>query len=197
MPCLYIFISLGSNQSLDGVEPRKLIKRAVAQLSPMAKENTFAVSGYYETPPWPQSRIAIDPFYVNAVVGGEFSVSLPIFHETLKDLEKAFGRQPSEPFAPRALDLDILFCRHIEADAGPDIILPPKDLWHKTTLQKAFSPSDPLTVPHPRLHQRAFVLRPLMDLEPDFKHPCLGKSIAELWGELGTREKNSIKRLSI
>ncbi|MDP2994801.1 MAG: 2-amino-4-hydroxy-6-hydroxymethyldihydropteridine diphosphokinase, partial [Anaerolineales bacterium] len=80
----------------------------------------------------------------------------------LKRLETDLGRLPTVRWGPRRIDMDVLFY-------GKFIIDTPE-----------------LTIPHPRLHERAFVLVPLADLEPDLVHPVLGATIKQLLAVLDT-----------
>lgn len=80
----------------------------------------------------------------------------------LKELEKKLGRVPTFTNGPRVIDLDILFYED----------------------QVIFDDEAMLFVPHPRLHEREFVLKPLSYLLPDFTHPKLGKSVVALYREL-------------
>jgi len=95
---------------------------------------------------------------VNAVA--EIATGLPpdTLLAVLHEVEEAFGRVRSEPNAARRIDLDLLdFCGEI-ASGGPG---------------KA-------TLPHPRMAARAFVMRPLADLAPAWRHPMTGTAIAAL-----------------
>lgn len=88
---------------------------------------------------------------------------LPLLKK-LKALEKELGRTPTFPNGPRVIDLDLLFY--------DDLVLFEDDDQY------------PLFVPHPRLHEREFVLKPLSYLLPDYVHPKLGKPVYRLYREL-------------
>ena len=81
----------------------------------------------------------------------------------LQSLERRLGRVPSPRFGPRAIDIDILYY-------GDEIIDRPE-----------------LQVPHPRLHERLFVLRPLSEIAPDFRHPQIEKTTREMIEALNSR----------
>jgi 2-amino-4-hydroxy-6-hydroxymethyldihydropteridine diphosphokinase len=112
-----------------------------------------AVSGLYETAPL---YVAEQPPFLNAAARGETALSpLDLLH-FIKELERELGRVPTERYGPRLIDIDILFYGEQQVD------LP-------------F-----LTIPHPRIAEREFVLRPLNDIAADFVHPVLRKTAAEL-----------------
>jgi 2-amino-4-hydroxy-6-hydroxymethyldihydropteridine diphosphokinase len=81
----------------------------------------------------------------------------------LKQLEVKLGREQNFRWGPRLIDLDILFYDDLVLD------------------------SPPLVIPHPRLHERAFVLVPLMDIAPDLIHPVFHRNISNLLAEVDTR----------
>lgn len=124
---------------------------AVDALAP--EVHVLAKSRVYETPPW---GYADQPAFLNMAVQAETDLTPEALLRRLKQIEVEVGRQPSFRYGPRQIDLDILFY--------DDLVLE----------------SDVLTVPHPRLHERAFVLVPLLDLAPEWMHPVLGKSVASL-----------------
>lgn len=103
------------------------------------------------------------PDYINAVVALHTGLAPLALLDALQAIEHRFGRQRSYVNAPRTLDLDLL-------------------LFGDTVLQ-----TPRLTVPHPRLHRRAFVLQPLLELAPDLEAPGLGRLSDHLGATAGQR----------
>ena len=116
-------------------------------------------SHVYETPPWGYED---QPAFLNMVVKAETNLEPEPLLEYLKQLEVQLGREQKFRWGPRLIDLDILFYDDLVLD------------------------SPPLVIPHPRLHERAFVLVPLMDVAPDFVHPVLNRSISKLLADVDT-----------
>lgn len=133
----------------------------VAALLELARRQVDVVrhSPWYRTAPVPVSD---QPWYVNIVA--EVATELPPddLLQTLHAIEDVFGRVRTIPNAPRLIDLDLLDYRGGIAPAAPG---------------KA-------TLPHPRMADRAFVLRPLADLAPDWHHPVTGASMQTLLAAL-------------
>jgi 2-amino-4-hydroxy-6-hydroxymethyldihydropteridine diphosphokinase len=127
------------------------LKQAIASLTPQM--DVKAKSSVYETLPWGYED---QPKFLNQVVRAKTYLDPEPLLKHLKRLEMALGRQESFPNGPRLIDIDILFY--------DELIL--------------YSPA--LVIPHPRLHERAFVLLPLMDLDPDLVHPVNKKSVREM-----------------
>lgn len=117
-----------------------------------------AVSSLYETAP---VGYLDQPSFLNAVVGLETHASAETVLLVLQGIERAHGRRRTFPNAPRTLDLDLL-------------------LFDGRVLDE---PN--LTLPHPRLHERAFVMAPLAEVASRLRHPRLGQTIAELAASLG------------
>jgi 2-amino-4-hydroxy-6-hydroxymethyldihydropteridine diphosphokinase len=127
------------------------LKNAISNFTPQM--DVKKKSPVYETPPW---GYADQPAFLNQVVMVETYLEPEDLLGHLKRLETVLGREPSFQNGPRLIDLDILFYDDIIVD------------------------SPPLVIPHPRLHQRAFVLVPLNDIAPDLVHPLFAKSISEM-----------------
>lgn len=127
------------------------LKQAIATLPPQMEVK--AKSYVYETPPWGHED---QPKFLNQVVMVKTYLEPEPLLKHLKRLETTLGRKASFQYGPRLIDIDILFYDDLVLD----------------------SPS--LVIPHPRLHERGFVLLPLMDIAPDLIHPVIKKSVREL-----------------
>jgi 2-amino-4-hydroxy-6-hydroxymethyldihydropteridine diphosphokinase len=113
----------------------------------------FACSPIYETEPWGYTD---QPAFLNQVIAGKTRLQPLTLLRCLKKLEVQIGRTPTFRNGPRLIDIDMLFYN--------DLILE----------------TPRLTLPHPRLHERAFVLTPLADIAPELRHPVLHKTVREL-----------------
>jgi 2-amino-4-hydroxy-6-hydroxymethyldihydropteridine diphosphokinase len=133
-----------------GSRPANL-RAALAILPPQM--NVKAKSPVYETPPWGYTEQGA---FLNQVVEVESYLEPEPLLKHIKRLEVALGREPTFQNGPRLIDIDILFFDDIVMD-GPGIV-----------------------IPHPRLHERGFVLVPLNDIAPDLVHPVLKKKVREL-----------------
>jgi 2-amino-4-hydroxy-6-hydroxymethyldihydropteridine diphosphokinase len=130
------------------------LRRARLVLAPEA--TIVAESPIYETPPW---GYLDQPAFLNQVVEAQTELSPQELIVHLKRLEAILGRSPGAPNGPRLIDLDLLFYDELRLETPT------------------------LTIPHPRMVGRGFVLLPMADLAPDLRHPGFGTTIAEMLQE--------------
>jgi 2-amino-4-hydroxy-6-hydroxymethyldihydropteridine diphosphokinase len=157
-----VFIALGSNQG-----DRELnLLRAIAEIGRLTATRITALSSFYDTQPI--GPVNQDNF-LNATLKLETSLSPHQLLDELQRIETAvFKRVRTVHWGPRPMDLDILFYG--------DLVLTEEEL----------------TIPHPRLHERGFVLVPLAEIAPEFIHPVLHESVSELLASLKTNERVTI-----
>jgi 2-amino-4-hydroxy-6-hydroxymethyldihydropteridine diphosphokinase len=125
--------------------PAQTLARAVAQIEALPSTQVLRASSVYRSSP----INAAGPDYLNSVVAVETGLDAPGLLAGLHRIEQQFGRQRPFPNAPRTLDLDLLLFG---------------DEQHNSAT---------ITVPHPRMHERAFVLEPLAEIAPQLKLPGL------------------------
>jgi 2-amino-4-hydroxy-6-hydroxymethyldihydropteridine diphosphokinase len=147
-----ILIGLGANLPSRIGPPEETIAAALRALA-AANVAIVARSRRYRSAPVP---ISDQPWYVNAVAAVGTTLSPPDLLAVLHRVEVSFGRERREANGARTLDLDLLAYDDLISRDGAPIL------------------------PHPRLHQRAFVLLPLAEIAPGWRHPVLGKSVTEL-----------------
>ena len=152
MPQETVFIGIGSNVG----DRQEFCDRAIALMNLLPLSQVTGVSSYYETEPIdPEGRQGEKWFY-NCVVRLETSLKPQRLLDILQETERGLGRDDVDRSGPRTIDFDILLfgqCQIVQ---------------------------DGLMVPHPRLHQRRFVLEPLVELDPTYIHPTFHRSMNEL-----------------
>ena len=147
------YVALGGNLG----DSRRYLADAIAAMGQLPQTRVDGVSRLYRTPPW---GVVDQPPFLNAVARLDTGLSPAELLDALLGIERAAGRvREGERWGPRTLDLDLLHMDGVRSD-------------------------DPcLTLPHPRIAERAFVLLPLNDLAPDLEIPGQGR-VAELLAAL-------------
>ena len=150
-----ILIALGANLPTERFgEPRAACEAALSEFEARGI-HVVRRSRWYRSRPVPPSA---QPDYVNGVVAVETTLDPRALLAELHSIEAAFGRERGEKGAARTLDLDLIAYHERVSDGG------------------ARGP----VLPHPRLTSRAFVLQPLSEVAPDWRHPASGRTLAEL-----------------
>ena len=146
-----IVVALGANLDSQAGSPRATLLAALDTLRERGVK-VAAVSPFYRTRAWPDPN---DPDYVNAVASVVTALSPRELMDVLEQTETHFGRERSEKNAPRTLDLDLIdYDGRVEQ--GPPVL------------------------PHPRMRERGFVLVPLADIAPAWRHPAGGERVQQL-----------------
>lgn len=153
---MIVLVGIGSNLGAK----QKNCEQAIVQLKNHPQISVLKTSHWYET-----KAVCLPsethPDFINGVCALETSLDPEHLFKTLKTIEKTMGRGPTlKKWQSRLIDLDLLFY-------GGQIIEAPH-----------------LKIPHPLAHERLFVLEPLHEIAPDFVHPILKKTVAELYQDV-------------
>ncbi len=153
-----ILIALGANLSSMAGPPEATFRAAAAALEEQGDIRLTLWSRIYRSPAWPDPS---EPEFRNAVAALETALLPATLLARLHETEARFGRRRDVAIAnaPRPLDLDLLDCDGQVSGVSP-------------------------LLPHPRIHERAFVLLPLQDVAPQWRHPISGLSVASLLADL-------------
>ena len=147
-----VYVALGSNLKGPYTSVEALLEDALDRLEDYGLP-VVRRSSLWRSSAWPDPA---EPAYLNAVALVETLLPAAKVLRNLHWMEREFGRVRDRPNAPRTLDLDLI---------GYDGLV---------------SQAPPLVVPHPRAHERRFVMGPLAEIAPEWRHPALGSTAAEL-----------------
>lgn len=177
-------ISIGSNDLSFWGSPQEMLEYVLAQIARVAAGPVTA-SRLFKTPAFPKG---IGPDFVNAAARFETALGPSEVLKTLHEIEAEAGRKRVVRWGQRTLDLDLL--------ALGDAVLPDQETyqtWRDLPLAAQMQQApDALILPHPRLTERAFVLVPLSEIAPDWRHPVDGKTIAALCAALPAEDRAEV-----
>ncbi|MEM5469018.1 2-amino-4-hydroxy-6-hydroxymethyldihydropteridine diphosphokinase [Celeribacter marinus] len=181
------YIALGGNLASDFGAPEDTLRAALNALSG-AGVSVVSVSALYRTDCFPKGA---GPDFVNACAHIESPFGAEPLLQILHEIEAAFGRTREVRWAGRPLDIDLI-AMGAEVCPTPEIVRG----WMGLPIdQQMKTAPDQLILPHPRLHERGFVLIPLRDVAPDWIHPLLGKTVTQMCDELPESERSGVKPL--
>jgi len=182
----HILVGLGGNLPSGYGSPVDTMREAVRVLGDEGLEN-ISVSGLYQTTPVPVSE---QPDFINCALAANTDLSADGLLLLFKETEQLLGRKPAERWSARTVDIDLLVYEQV--------ILPSPQAWNVVVHS-----DDPAAfleqpvVPHPRLHKRAFVLVPLLDVAPDWRHPCLNITVTEMVKNAAIRvQASDVRKIS-
>lgn len=141
-------------------------EKAIIEILNIDRHRLIARSSLYRTKP---VGYTAQQWFINGVVKIETDLEPLDLHRMLKDVELKMGRKETFPWGPRIIDLDLLFYDTLRME------------------------TEELRLPHPRVHQRQFVLIPLSEIDPNFIHPVFKKTAPELLKEI--KEDQGVNRL--
>lgn len=173
---LSYLVGIGSNLPTALGNPEATVNWAINALG-TKPYHTVTPSRLFRSPAFPYGD---NPDFVNAAAVVRSPMQPDCFLQFAHDLEAKCNRVRRRRWEPRTLDIDVIGCL--------DVIFPDRttlDYWmDMSTEAQAVSVPDGLVLPHPRMHQRGFVLLPLLDVAANWVHPTLGKTVAAMVAEL-------------
>ncbi len=159
-----VYLSLGSNLG-DRVG---YVQQAVSLLSGDDNIKLVATSSFYETEPW---NFKTDNWFVNAIIAISTTYEPMELLHVCHRIENQLGRDRKNEsgYNDRTIDIDIVF-------------------YDDKIINETDENGNNLTIPHPLMHERAFMLVPMLEVAPSFVHPVLNKTVTEIYDELDEPE---------
>jgi 2-amino-4-hydroxy-6-hydroxymethyldihydropteridine diphosphokinase len=171
-----VLVALGANCPGPWGKPKDTIAHALGEIG-RALGSVVAVAPIYETA---AVGSASQPPYLNTVALIDTQLPPEALLRAFKAIERRAGRRGGRPWGPRALDIDIVdyagLVRH----------------WRCGRVGYRRPGTRPLVLPHPLAHERPFVLKPLLDISPDWRHPVLKRSARELWSRVARKREGRV-----
>lgn len=185
--CNSVLLAIGANLTGQTDSPKEQVRASVAELQAKGLE-IVAHSRLYRTPCFPPGA---GPDFVNAALACNTILGPEDLLEILHIVENGMGRQRQARWGARVIDIDLLAY-------GSQVLPDLAGYRHWAGLdpaEQARIAPDRLILPHPRLHERGFVLVPLMDVAPDWVHPVLNQSVRQMRAALNSAELAEIQPL--
>lgn len=187
MKSALIIVALGANVASTVGKPHETLQIALKLINRKAID-VLRVSSWWRTPAFPAES---GDDFVNAVATLRSALAPSDILAQLHEVEAELGRVRQKRWEPRSCDLDLIA---YEDQIAPD----------QTEVSRLMAlgmtavdqpPPDQLILPHPRMHERGFVLAPMAEVAPDWCHPILGKTTAELLADLPAENLEGMERI--
>ena len=182
-------IALGANEPSAIGAPLATLEEALRLLAESGAR-PVATSRWRRSAAFPPGS---GPDFVNGAATVETALAAGDLLAVLHDVERRLGRERRKRWGPRVCDLDLLAY-------GETIAPDPDEVERLMALGDAAGeapPPDRMILPHPRMHERAFVLAPLADIAPDWRHPLLGQTVREMLGGLDAERLAEIEVIDV
>jgi len=180
-------ITLGSNNISRWGDAGETVQKAMIALSGLAQTG-FKRSHFYQTPAFPTGA---GPDFVNAAVVFRTQMSGTDLLDKLHEIEAQAGRERTQRWGPRTLDLDLVA---LADKVCPDTTTQRHWMDLPADAQMVETPNQ-LILPHPRVQDRSFALVPLADVAPDWTHPVLDRTILEMRKALPQSDIDNVVKL--
>lgn len=183
-------VALGGNLPSSSGPPDATLRYALQEIAKIPELSLTAASRFWQSPAWPPGS---GPDYINAVVAVQTRLQPDDLLTALHRIEAGLGRRrDGGRWQARGIDLDLI--------AWGDAVRPDaasQDAWRNLSAQKQGEVApDRLILPHPRMQDRGFVLGPLAEIAPGWRHPRLGRTAAQLLADLPALALSDMKPIS-
>lgn len=179
-------IALGSNLPTGEYDLTSILNAALDKLDQLQGVSVDRISAWYRTPAWPEGS---GPDFVNGAALLQSAKSPNAILQQMHGVEKALGRERRIRWGARTCDLDLI-------GAGDWVL--PDDRTMRDWIERGPDPTrvpQELLLPHPRLHERPFVLVPLNDIAPEWEHPVLHLKVSEMVAALPAQDTAAVQRV--